>query len=174
MPAKTADRQAAVPRAAYSVMANPAVTRIACKVSAVPFLGRVAYPAAGTEFMRRYNIRIPPRRWPRSLFRSFAGMNSQVHEAMAGPTGFYDSGTLKGWDVTSRLAEITVPTLITSGRHDIATPRQMQVLHEKIAGSRWVMFDNSAHLAFHEEPGRYRAVLGDFLSSVESGPSARG
>jgi proline-specific peptidase len=108
------------------------------------------------------------------MFRSFAGMNSQVHEAMAGPTGFYESGTLKGWDVTTRLAEITVPTLITSGRYDIATPRQMQELHEKIPGSRWVMFDNSAHVAFLEEPGRYRAVLDDFLTAVESGPSALG
>ena len=46
-------------------------------------------------------------------------------------------------------------------------PRKMQVLHEKIAGSRWVMFDNSPRLAFHEEPGRYRAVLE--LFTVRSG-----
>jgi hypothetical protein len=72
-----------------------------------------------------------------ALFRSFAFLNSQVHEAMPGPTGFYDSGTLKGWDVTGRLAEITVPALITSDQCDITTPRQMQVLAEKIAGSRW-------------------------------------
>jgi pimeloyl-ACP methyl ester carboxylesterase len=54
MPTKTADRHAAVLRAAYPVMANPALTRLACRAAAVPFLGRVAYPAAGMEFMRRH------------------------------------------------------------------------------------------------------------------------
>jgi hypothetical protein len=55
------------------------------------------------EFMRRYTIRVPPGRWPRSLFRSLAGTNGQVHAVMAGPAGFYDSGTLKGWDITAAL-----------------------------------------------------------------------
>ena len=46
---------------------------------------------------------------------------------MQGPNEFVITGTLKDWDITGRLAEIEVPTLITAGAHDEFTPRQAQV-----------------------------------------------
>jgi pimeloyl-ACP methyl ester carboxylesterase len=66
------------------------------------------------------------------------------------------------------LNQITVPTLITSGRYDEATPAQMQILHNGIAGSRWVVFERSAHLALIEEPDRYLAVPEEFLDTAEA------
>jgi L-proline amide hydrolase len=47
----------------------------------------------------------------------------------------------------------------------------MQVLHDGIAGSRWVVFEHSAHLALIEEPERYLAVLADFIDTVEKTPA---
>jgi pimeloyl-ACP methyl ester carboxylesterase len=166
---RAAQRRAVVLRAAYGVLAKPAVLRLAAWAAAVPLLRRAAYPVAGVEWMRRHIIRTPPRQVPLSFFRAMAGSSSQVHETMTGPTGFYEAGTLQGWDATERLGEITVPTLITSGHYDHLTPRQMRVLHEEIPGSRWVVFEHSAHAALYEEPDRYRAVLEAFLQSAESG-----
>jgi len=79
------------------------------------------------------------------------------------------TGTLKDWDITDRLAEIDVPTLVTSGRHDEATPRIAEVVHRGIRGSEWVVVEESGHLAFQERRGRYVSVLDDFLARVERG-----
>ena len=58
---------------------------------------------------------------------------------------------------------VRVPTLITSGRHDECTPSLVEPLHAGITGSEWVIFEDSAHMAYLEEPERYLEVVGDFL-----------
>jgi proline-specific peptidase len=91
---------------------------------------------------------------------------------MWGPNEFTVTGTLKGWDVVERLGEIEVPTLITSGRHDECTPALVEPLHAGIAGSEWVLFEESAHMPYLEEPARYVEVVGGFLERVERLASA--
>jgi proline-specific peptidase len=77
------------------------------------------------------------------------------------------TGTLKDWDITDRLGEIDIPTLITAGRYDEFTPRQARSLHESIRGSELVTFERSSHMQFAEEPERFVEVVGDFLGRVE-------
>ncbi len=166
-------RQAArAARLAFRVIDHPAAVRLASSSSAVPFLRRAAYEVVGTQFTRRHVIRMTPGQVPLSAFRSLSGMNRSVYETMWGPSEFFATGNLKDWDATARLSQIAVPTLITSGRYDEATPAQMQVLHDGIAGSRWVVFEDSAHLALIEEPDRYLAVLADFIATTEAAPAA--
>jgi hypothetical protein len=74
----------------------------------------------------------------------------QVYYIMNGPSEFHVTGVIKDWDRTNRLSEIHVPTLITSGRYDESTPRINEVLHNGIAGSEWVIFENSSHMAHIE------------------------
>ena len=100
-------------------------------------------------------------------------MNRQVYETMAGPSEFFGTGTLKDWDVTDRLEELELPVLITSGAYDEVTPRQCRLLQAGIAGSRWEVFDHSAHCAVIEEPDRYRAVHEAFLASADPRESLR-
>jgi pimeloyl-ACP methyl ester carboxylesterase len=164
---------APVSRAAFDVLAHPVVVRAAAVASAFPPLQRVSYEIVNVEYIRRHVMRGRPRDAPLSAFRSFAGMNRQVYGAMWGPSEFFGHGVLSDWDVSSRLNEITVPTLVTSGRHDEATPRQMAVLAEGIKGALWVVFEHSAHGALMEEPQRYLQVLGEFLDEVEAGRTSR-
>jgi L-proline amide hydrolase len=158
---------AIVARAGFDLLSRPRVLRFALRASAVPGLRRAAYEAANVEFVRRHVMRGRPRDAPLCIFRSFAGMNRRVYETMWGPSEYFPTGVLKDWDVSGRLGEIDVPTLITSGRHDEATPRQMRVLRDGIRGARWVVFEHSAHAALVEERARYLAVVEDFLRSVE-------
>lgn len=44
-------------------------------------------------------------------------------------------GTLKDWDVTSRLGEIRVPTLVQCGQYDETTPVLAETIHRGIPGS---------------------------------------
>ncbi len=126
------------------------------------------YQAATQEFYKRHVCRLDP--WPGGVLRSFTQMeeNPDVYLYMQGPNEFVITGTFKDWDITGRLGEIDVPTLVTSGRHDECTPRQAEIVHRGIPGSEWVVFEESSHMQFAEEPERYIEVLDDFLTRVEA------
>jgi pimeloyl-ACP methyl ester carboxylesterase len=121
---------------------------------------------AEAEFRRRHICRLDPE--PEVLVRARAKFGLQVYETMWGRNEYTVTGTLKDWDVTNRLGEIRQPTLITSGRHDECTPTLVEPLHRGIAGSDWVIFEESAHMSYLEEPERYLQVVGDFLDRVEN------
>jgi pimeloyl-ACP methyl ester carboxylesterase len=123
--------------------------------------------AADREFWRRHLCRLEPE--PEPLRRTRAKFGKAVYETMWGPNEFTVTGTLKDWDVTDRLGEIDVPTLITSGRHDECTPALVGALHRGIAGSQWVLFEQSAHMPYLEETERYLEVVSAFLDQVENG-----
>jgi proline-specific peptidase len=124
-----------------------------------------AYEGATMEFYRRHLCRSDP--WPDGLNRSFAKFSAEVYNTMQGPNEFVITGTLKDWDISERLGEIDVPTLVTSGRYDECTPRLAEIVHRGIPGSEWAIFEESSHTAFIEERERYMQVLDDFLSRVE-------
>src|SRR5712691_8714680 len=126
------------------------------------------YEEAMSEFYKRHVCRIDP--FPDGVLRTFAqlGENPGVYLHMQGPNEFVITGTLKDWDIIGRLGEIDVPTLVTSGRHDECTPRQAEIVHRGIPGSEWVVFEDSSHMQFVEEPEHYLDVLDDFLTRVEA------
>ncbi len=125
------------------------------------------YQQAMVAFYDRHVCRAVPN--PPSVQRAFAKLMEwpQVYYTMNGPSEFHVVGVIKDWDVTACLGEINVPTLITTGRYDEATPLIGETMHKGIRGSKWVVFEESAHLAHAEEPERYMAVLADFLARVE-------
>jgi proline-specific peptidase len=127
------------------------------------------YEAAVNVFYERHVCRVTP--FPEFVTRSFAKIarNPQVYRTMNGPTEFHVVGSLRDWDITPRLDAVEVPTLITSGRHDEATPDQMAIIAEHIPQAEWVIFERSGHMSHAEEPDRYMAVLADFLSRAEQG-----
>jgi proline-specific peptidase len=132
-------------------------------------VGSPEYDAAQAEFYARHVCRIVPN--PDCVQRTIAGLaeHPDVYMHMQGPNEFVITGTLKDWDITARLPEIRLPTLITAGAYDEFTPRQAQVVHQGIPGSELVTFENSSHMQYVEEPERYLDVLGSFLDRVEGG-----
>jgi L-proline amide hydrolase len=121
---------------------------------------------AEKEFWRRHICRLEPE--PEAMARTRAKFNKQVYETMWGPNEFTVTGMLRAWDVIERLGEIRVPSLITSGRYDECTPALVEPLRAGIGGSEWVIFEESAHMPYLEEPERYLEVVGDFLERVEA------
>jgi pimeloyl-ACP methyl ester carboxylesterase len=141
--------------------------RVAIAASYVPFLRQASYPIVGLELMRRHVYRgasAPP-----ELLAGIAGMNKAMYSAMWGPSEFFATGPLATWDVASRLGEIDVPALVTSGAHEFASPDQMRMLVDALPDAEWALFDDSAHCAEFEEPERYADVLTSFLAKVEAG-----
>ena len=131
------------------------------------------YEAAVTVFYDRHLCRVVPN--PEFVTRSFAKLarNPQVYRTMNGPTEFHVVGTLKDWDILPRLGNVDEPILLTSGRHDEATPDQVASIVERLPQAEWVLFEASGHLAHAEEPDRYMAVVADFLARAEAGSVQR-
>jgi L-proline amide hydrolase len=122
------------------------------------------YEEACKVFYDRHVCRVP---WTDGVTRSFAQMPNEVYMTMNGPSESHCIGTLKEWDITGRLGEIDTRTLVISGKYDEATPLIARTVHDGIAGSRWVLFEESSHMPHVEEPERFQRVVGDFLAEVE-------
>ena len=128
----------------------------------------VEYEDAVQVFYRRHLCRAEP--WPDCLSRTFDLMARypEVYHTMNGPSEFHVIGSIKGWDITSRLGEIRVPTLIISGRYDEVLPSVAETVHRGIEGSEMVLFEKSAHCPHLEEPERYMQVLDEFYTRIEA------
>jgi L-proline amide hydrolase len=90
-----------------------------------------------------------------------------VYHTMNGPSEFHVVGSLKTWDITDRLHEITTPTLLVSGRHDEATPTIVGQIHERIPGAQWELFEESSHMPHVEEPEAFLERVEAFLRTVD-------
>ncbi len=128
------------------------------------------FEAAVDAFYKRHLCRLDP--WPDALLRSDKNVETgsgghTVYNTINGPTEFTVIGNLKDWDRIDRLGEITAPTLITVGRYDEITPACAETIRQGIAGSRVVVFENSAHCAHLEETEAYLATVEAFLADVE-------
>ncbi len=120
------------------------------------------YQAAMLPFYARHVFRLPE--MPDFVQRSFETISPEVYETMNGPSEFYCIGTLKNWDITDRLGEITLPTLLLSGRYDEATPAVMDAVHKGVTGSEWIMFEQSSHMSHVEEEAAWMPVVNDWLA----------
>jgi proline-specific peptidase len=119
------------------------------------------YQAAIRTWNETYLCRVRP--WPRELEDAFRAMGTEIFETMFGPSDFHIVGTIRSWDVFDRLAEIALPTLVLAGRFDECVPEHMWEMHQRIPGSRFELFESSAHMPFIEEPGKFDQVMREFL-----------
>jgi proline-specific peptidase len=120
------------------------------------------YEAAVEEFLKLHACRLDP--FPECLMRTVENLHdNQVYNTMNGPNEFTHIGNLKDWDRTERLGEIRVPTLVLVGRFDELTPACAETLHQGIAGSELVLFEESSHTPHLEETEKYLEVVNDFL-----------
>lgn len=68
-------------------------------------------------------------------------------------------------DYRDRLGRIACPTLLLAGAHDpAATPQSIGEIQARIAGSRFVVIPDAAHLPNVEQPERFAAEVLPFLA----------
>ena len=127
-------------------------------------IGDPAYQEAERVFNSRYVCRLDA-----SVLDRWAGARSaEVYRAMWGPNEWTMTGKLAGWDVRHRLHEITVPVLLTAGRHDLCTPLILKQLQDGFPQAPTVVFENSSHTPFLEEPRPFLRTLRRFLDEQDS------
>jgi proline iminopeptidase len=119
------------------------------------------YQAAITVLNYRHVCRLP--QWPAPINRSLGDWNMGPYCTMQGPNEFLYTGNLKDWNRVPDLPRITVPVLITTGRHDELTPACALRMKLGLPNAELHVFPNSSHMPFYEEPGAYYPVLTAFL-----------
>ena len=75
-------------------------------------------------------------------------------------------------DYAARLADVSAPALICAGRYDPQTPlAAARQLEAGLPASRLVIFAQSGHSPFVEEPERFAQVVGAFLRESATVPA---
>jgi len=92
-------------------------------------------------------------------------LNFEVYNRIAGP----DADVMLGGDLASvdfrrKLRDIQIPTLVLAGRFDrMALPRYSVQYRTLMPQAEFVMFEQSGHFPFIEEPERHDSVVRAFL-----------
>jgi proline iminopeptidase len=116
-------------------------------------------------FYRRHVCRTDP--WPEYFTLAMGNLRAEVYNTMWGPSEFNATGTLRDWDVTDRLGEITIPTLVTCGRYDEATPALAEAIQRGIPNAQLAIIEDASHMAHGEQNEEYLGALGAFLERLE-------
>ena len=124
------------------------------------------YESAAQVFYDRHLCRVP---WPDCVRRSFEQIAADptVYHTMNGSSEFHVIGSLKDWDITDRLHEITTATLLVSGRYDEATPLIVGQIQERIPGAQWTIFEESSHMPHVEEHEAFLDRVDAFLRTID-------
>jgi proline iminopeptidase len=123
------------------------------------------YRAVSDSFYARHGSR----RRPVVSYQECEGSasNDTIYRFMWGPTEFHATGTLRGYDVTSRLGEFDLPVLFLAGEFDEARPQTVREFQRLIRGARFEMIPNAGHSIITDERDRVIAILRGFLQEVE-------
>ena len=85
-----------------------------------------------------------------------------------GPNEYQPLGSLKDFEYTDRLNQISQPTLICSGTRDICTPVVAASLYEHIPHSKWHLFRQARHTCFIDAHEEYCEVLTRWLQENDT------
>ena len=123
------------------------------------------YRAICTLFYARHSSR-------RAYLAGVAGqsdVNMQIQEALWGRAEFSATGELAKWNRLAELARVRVPSLVLVGAYDYLTPKSAGLIRAHLPDARLVLFPESGHAPFLDEPEEYFKTVASFLAAV-SGP----
>lgn len=131
-------------------------------------------PSYGELLMNHYYtehiLRVPLDKWPKSVNLMFGHLNPNIYVFMQGHSEFGMTGnaTLKNWDVSKRLNEIKVPTLMLGAKYDTMDPKYMEWMATVVKNGRSVT-TNGSHLSQFDDPETYFTGLIKFIKDVDKG-----
>lgn len=122
------------------------------------------------HFYTEHILRKPLNEWPKSIHLLFEHLNPDIYVYMQGPSefGITDTASLHDWDVSGRLKELTVPTLMLGAKHDTMDPKYMEWMASEVQHGRSVT-TNGSHLSQFDDPDTYFSELIKFIKDVDTG-----
>lgn len=122
------------------------------------------------HYYTEHILRKPLEEWPKSILLMFEHLNPEIYVYMQGPSefGITSEATLSDWDVSDRLKEIEVPTLILGAKYDTMDPKYMEWMATEVQNGRSVI-TNGSHVSQFDDPETYFNGLITFIKDVDSG-----
>ncbi len=87
---------------------------------------------------------------------------------MWGDSDIVPTGTLKEFDRTGHLPELTAPVLFVTGEFDEARPETVAQYQALVDGSRFEVLPDAGHMVYLDQPELFNTVLAEFFREVES------
>lgn len=116
-------------------------------------------------------LRMPLEEWPEPLNRAFKHLNSKIYVFMQGYSefGITSNASLKNWDVSERLKDISVPTLVIGATYDTMDPKYMEWMSNEVQNGSFLLCPNGSHCAFFDDQKTFFEGLIKFVKDVDSG-----
>lgn len=157
MPAHTAAIQACIdalePRFAAALRAGEADP---------PGPRTTAYAQAYDAFCARHVLRLRP--LPPPMQRATLGFNRGILRAIKGGLLLH-RGPCASWTMMAHLPALTMPVLVTCGRHDPFGPAAVAAAAAGLPDHEVVVFEGSSHMPHLEEPGPHLEAVRRFLAA---------
>lgn len=122
------------------------------------------FRTANIEFNARHAVRRPVLADMDSMGRS---MNRALNEHMTGTTVLTPAGTLKDYDATPFLRQITVPVLFLAGEFDFSGPDIIRHHASLTPDARVVILPDAGHLVHWDNPRAHLDAVRSFLREVD-------
>jgi proline iminopeptidase len=139
-------------------------------IEAAEDFGNPRYAELVTQhYYPKHVLHKPLEEWPEFLNRAFSHLNPAIYIYMQGYSEFGVTGnaTLKGWDVSSRLNELKIPTLMIGGTYDTMNPKYMEWMSTEVQNGRSLTTE-SAHISQYDDPEAYFSGLIKFIKDVNN------
>ncbi|MDX5435652.1 MAG: proline iminopeptidase-family hydrolase [Pontibacter sp.] len=122
------------------------------------------------HFYTKHALRLPLEHWPDPVNRMFSHMNQTVYVQMQGPSefGIRGNASLKNWDRSQDLKNITVPTLTIGGEHDTMDPAHMEWMAGQFPKGRYLYCPQGSHMAMFDDQKTYFEGLVKFIKDVDA------
>ena len=123
------------------------------------------------HYYTEHILRMPVAEWPSSINTFFKHLNPNIYVYMQGHSEFGMTGnaTLKNWDVTAQLKNITVPTLVIGATYDTMDPKHMEWMSKEVQNGRFLLCKNGSHLSQYDDQKTYFTGLIRFIKDVNNG-----
>jgi len=120
-----------------------------------------------SEFYNKHLCRLPE--WPEPVNRAFKHLNEEIYVMMQGPSEFKTGGRLLHWDISKRLGEITVPTLMVGAKYDSMDPKYMEWMSKQVKNGQSLYCPNGSHLCFWDDQQVFMSGVIKFIKGVDAG-----
>jgi proline iminopeptidase len=107
--------------------------------------------------------------WPDPAMRAIKHVNEQIYVMMQGPSEFKVGGRLLHWDISNRLKEITVPTLMVGAKYDTMDPKYMEWMSTQVKNGKSLYCPNGSHLAMWDDQEVFMDGVIKFIKDVDEG-----
>lgn len=124
-----------------------------------------AYKKADAFYWSQFGLRTEKKTNP--LDSVEVSGNRVIYNYMWGPSEFRCTGTLKDFDRTADLKEISVPTLFITGEFDEARPQTVAYFSSLVPDAEFEVIAGAGHSTLHDNQNAYNEVLVNFLTKHE-------